>query len=295
MVALAVPRMDWRRIVARASMVALGLVALVVELAAVSGQGFGADAWVYSSTGRGSLYVSGADIHHANFIYSPAFAQAIWPLAHLPAAVFVLTWMALGAAAFAWLLAPLPLPIRLPFLAACWATLWIGNIEWLLALTAAVGLRHPATWAVGLLTKVTPGIALLWFAVRREWRALGIALGATLAIAAASALLVGPAWTAWVAVLAVNASHGAGYVYPFWMPQVPWLLRAPLAVLLVAWGARTDRMWTIPAAIVLAQPDLHPWTLAILAALPRLYGHGIVATPTCDWRSYVMPATGEPQ
>ena len=40
-----------------------------------------------------------------------------------------------------------------------------------------LGFRWPFTWAFVLLTKVTPGVGLLWFAVRREWRSLAIALG----------------------------------------------------------------------------------------------------------------------
>ena len=35
------------------------------------------------------------------------------------------------------------------------------------------------SWAFVLLTKVTPGIGLLWFAIRRRWRDLAIALGVT--------------------------------------------------------------------------------------------------------------------
>ena len=45
-----------------------------------------------------------------------------------------------------------------------------GNISLLLAVAIVVGFRWPAAWAFVLLTKVTPGIGLLWFVVRREWR-----------------------------------------------------------------------------------------------------------------------------
>ncbi len=46
-----------------------------------------------------------------------------------------------------------------------------------MAAAIALGFRYPATWAFVLLAKVTPGIGLLWFLVRREWRNLAIALG----------------------------------------------------------------------------------------------------------------------
>ena len=59
-----------------------------------------------------------------------------------------------------------------------------GNIHLFLAVAIALGFRYPALWSVVLLTKVTPGVGLLWFAVRREWRSLRIALGVTGAIVA---------------------------------------------------------------------------------------------------------------
>ena len=68
-----------------------------------------------------------------------------------------------------------------------------GNIQILMALAIVWGFRHPWTWSFVLLTKVTPGIGLLWFVVRREWRNLGIALGATALLAGLSrAVLVRP-------------------------------------------------------------------------------------------------------
>ena len=62
--------------------------------------------------------------------------------------------------------------------------LYHGNIHLLLAVAIVLGFRYPAAWAFVLLTKVTPGIGLLWFAARGEWRKLGIALGFTAAIVA---------------------------------------------------------------------------------------------------------------
>ena len=47
-----------------------------------------------------------------------------------------------------------------------------GNIHVLLAVTILAGFRYPGAWSFVVLTKVTPGIGLLWFAIRREWGAL---------------------------------------------------------------------------------------------------------------------------
>ena len=54
-----------------------------------------------------------------------------------------------------------------------------------MALAIVWGFRHPWTWSFVLLTKVTPAVGLLWFVVRREWRNLGIALGASAVLAGA--------------------------------------------------------------------------------------------------------------
>ena len=53
-----------------------------------------------------------------------------------------------------------------------------------------------------------PGIGLLWFALRREWRQLAIALGATAAVVAVSFLLMPGAWRDWIALLAANTGKG---------------------------------------------------------------------------------------
>ena len=69
-------------------------------------------------------------------------------------------------------------------------------------------------WAFVILTKVTPGIGLLWFVVRREWRNLGIALAATAIVAGGSALTMPLAWQQWAHVLSrtqVATGHGRPY------------------------------------------------------------------------------------
>ena len=55
-------------------------------------------------------------------------------------------------------------------------------------------------------------------------------------------------------------------------PQIaiPLLPRLVAAALLVTWGARTDRRWTVPAAAALALPVLWFAGLSILAAIPAL-------------------------
>jgi Glycosyltransferase family 87 len=118
-----------------------------------------------------------------------------------------------------------------------------------------------------LLTKVTPGVGLLWFVVRREWRSLAIALGTTAAIAAVSIVLAPAAWAQWPGVLAGIAGRAGTWA----AVPIPLVVRLPFAVALVVWGARTDRRWTVPVASMLALPALwYGGFSMLLAVLPLL-------------------------
>ena len=96
---------------------------------------------------------------------SPAFAQILAPLTALPWPVFIAIWMMIAAATLAYLSGPLLLLVLLfpPVV----IELQVGNIHFLLGLAVALGIQYPAVWAFPLLTKITPGIGILWFAVRR--------------------------------------------------------------------------------------------------------------------------------
>ena len=68
--------------------------------------------------------------------------------------------------------------------------------------------------------------------------------------------------------LANDTPHTGGWPFPY-----PLLLRLPLAVVLVAWGARTNHRWVVPAAALLALPRLYFQSPALLLAiLPALHG-----------------------
>ena len=112
------------------------------------------------------------------------------------------------------------------------------------------GLRWPALWAFPLLTKVTPGIGILWFLARREWRNLAIAVGATVVIAAVSFAYPPSDWFDWIAFLAANVDHE----YPFWIIPVSLPVRLAMSAILTWWGAVTDRPWVLPLAVGWAIP-----------------------------------------
>ncbi len=115
------------------------------------------------------------------YVYSPVFAQVLWPFTLLPWPVFAGLWTAAAIGCLFWM--RVPWMIAFPGVAD---DILRGNIHVFLAAMVVLGLRHSPAWSFGIFTKVTPGIGLLWFAVRREWRPLAIGLGVPMAIFAVS-------------------------------------------------------------------------------------------------------------
>ncbi len=225
------------------------------------------------------------------YLYAPAFAQVLAPLTALPWPVFAATWTALICIALAWLTGRWAFP--LVFTVAVALELYLGQIDAFIAVAILVGFRYPAVWAFPLLTKVAPGIGLLWFAIRREWRALAIAVTATVAVAAVSAVLAPELWRAWSdllrrSLLERQTIEGTYLAIPVW-------LRLPFAIAIIAWGARTNRHWTVPVGVLLAMPILwiNVFTL-LVAAIPLRPEPGL--TPARAWllrHGVVPPANPE--
>ncbi len=195
------------------------------------------------------------------YVYSPAFLQLLAPLKVLAWEPFLAVWTILLLIAVRFLSGPrlfaLAVLVSVPELIG-------GNIHLLVASAIVVGFRYPAAWSLILLTKITPGIGLVWFVVRREWQSLMIALGATAAIAAAS-FLIGPrAWLEWLGVIgaSIGKTNGTWAAVPISL----WF-RLPIALGVVVWGARTDRRWAVPVAAMLALPALWYGGLTILLAI----------------------------
>lgn len=203
------------------------------------------------------------------YLYSPAFLQVITPAGLLPWPVFLYIWTALGiGVAFAlgsgaarhrpWLWLPIGILALLD--------IWAGNINVLLAAAVVVGFRWPAAWSFVILTKVTPGIGLLWFAVRREWSKLAVGLAVTVLIIGLSAIFNPHVWLDWWTVLLTSAHAGefSGDI------AVPAYVRFPVALLLIGWGAYRDRRWVLPLACLLLLPVIWPNGLAILLGCAAL-------------------------
>jgi glycosyl transferase family 87 len=224
---------------------------------------FGFDAYAYWSVNPANPYETPVG-SLAAFTYSPPIARLFSLAASLPWNVFVVLWFGTLIGTVIWIARP---RIRVVWLLAfppVALELYHGNIHLLIAAAIALGFRYPAAWAFIALTKVTPAVGLVWFAVRREWRSLGVALGVTAVIALVSLIVDGGQWGAWLRLLS-DTNDGAS-VNQFQI-AVPLLVRIPISVALVAWGARTDRRWTVPVAATLALPILWVTGFAICAAL----------------------------
>jgi hypothetical protein len=219
------------------------------------------DARSYYGFNYADLYAGRTDWNAIGaYPYSPAFAQLLFPLNLLPWPLFVAAWTAVLLAAVWVLTGPDYFALGLAVGAMEIAG---GNVSLLLALAIVTGFRHPWTWSLVLLTKITPGVGLLWFAARREWRQLAIALGATAAIVLGSYLLMPQAWRDWIDLLRSNAGKGGTWA----AIPIPLLVRGPIGVLLILWGARRDQRWTVPVGAMLALPALWYGSLAMLLAV----------------------------
>lgn len=271
-----------RRRAVRDGLIISGWLATLFALVVVTyfGRSLGYDAYAYWSIDFGDIYgrSMGNNFTLGGFRYAPPIAFLFAPLGALPWWLFLWLWGAVMLATILWLggrwslvLLALP-PVALE--------LYHGNVHLLIAAAIALGFRHSWTWSFVLLTKVTPGVGLLWFAVRREWRSLAIALGVTAAISLATAIVAPNYWREWIDSIFSNLNEPQYYSVP---PPAP--IRLPIAALLVIWGARTDRPWTVPIAATLGLPIIWPQGLCVcLAAIPFLR-KGDRAALNPDWLS----------
>ena len=218
----------------------------------------GIDARAYWRVDLAHPYASSGVGEHSTYLYSPAFAQFLSPLYVLPFEAFFVLWTVASLAVLYWLVRPWPWALLILLLPWTYE-LFVGQVHLFIAAAIVLGFRYPSLWAFSILTKVTPGIGLLWFLVRREWRSLAIALGTTAAIVALSFALAPTAWFDWYAFL--RGSTGSGeLLYP----------RLAAAAAIVVAGALTGRRWAIPVAVWLALPVVWIESWVILLAIIRL-------------------------
>lgn len=200
----------------------------------------------------------------STYLYSPAFAQLVWPLGLLPWPLFAALWSALSLGVLVWLVGPYVAAVLFFVPGPVADEISTGNIHLLLAAAIVVGFRQPAAWAFPLLTKVTPGVGVLWFLGARQWRPLLTALAVTLLLSAVSFAVAPSAWWEWFETL----RRSGAVPVPGEIAVIPgplWLRASIAALLAVAAGAAGLR-WLVPVAATLALPV--PWSsgLAVLVA-----------------------------
>ena len=282
--------MSWARI-GRDSLVLIGIIAAIVY-------------WVYlTKTGGAPVdvrYYWGVDPAHLyphpeageknGFNYSPIFDTLVGPGRILSFEVFVAIWRAILLAALVYLAGPFTIFVL--FTVPVASEINAGNIQILLALAIVMGFRYPASWSFVLLTKVTPGIGLLWFALRRQWRALAIAFGFTAALVAAS-FLGRPG--DWFDYLRLWTTAPAPAVSPYYLSL--WQ-RLPLAITFIVFGAWRGYRWPVVVGATLALPVYYIISTSMLVgvlpylrqALGRWLAERRPATPAIDIEP--VPAPG---
>jgi len=254
----------------RRALIAFGAIVAVVVWAVVVGLaepydwsrlGTGHDARPYWTALFDRPYATSRVGAHDAYLYSPAFLEFFAPLRALPWLLFMVGWTALLIAAVLYLVGPVLLG---PALLLALPEILGGNITLLLAAAIVASFRFPGAWAFPLLTKVTPGVGLLWFGVRREWRSLAMAGATTIGVVVVSFVAMSPAhWFEWIRVLIGNA----GSPIDSGSLPLPLAVRLPVAIVVIAWAAASDRRWMLPIGCLLALPVIWYGSLSLLLAV----------------------------
>ena len=197
------------------------------------------------------------------YVYSPAFALFVQPFQLLSEPAFYFLVRCVSAIALGYLVTPwmgaLLITTGAPGVGP---ELGVGNIDLIVGAALVWAFRWPAAWSLLLLTKVTPMVGLLWYAARREWRALAVVAAATTAIVLVSLPFTFGSWFAWVGVLTGDNIGIADQLAP-----IPLFVRGLLAAALTVYAALTDRIWLVPIAIVISfpAPNAPHWLVALAA------------------------------
>jgi hypothetical protein len=206
------------------------------------------------------------------YLYAPPLAQAMVPFALvLPAWLFDAVWTIAMLVALWWLagrdvirslaLVAFP-PVAVEF--------WFRNVHLFLAVLLVLGLRQWPGWhAVGAAIKISPGLAIVYDALRGRWRAAAIGAGVGLGLLVVSVALSPEAWDQYLGfVRGIDLGQQTSFV------PIPFLVRAAAAVVLVLVASRLiarrgDLLLVV--AVTLALPSLWFTGLSLLTAAVPLW------------------------
>jgi hypothetical protein len=206
------------------------------------------------------------------YLYPPPLAQALVPVALVvPSWLFSLLWTAGMLVALWWLagrdvVRALALVAFLPVA----VEFWFRNVHLFLAVLVVLGLRgRPPAFAVGAAVKVSPGLGLVWFGVRRRWRDAFLVGAVGLGILVVSVAIAPDQWLAWIDYLRAQDpfAQSAFFGVPFPIRAAIALLITIVAGLIVGWRGEV----LLVAAITLGLPSLWFTGLSLLVAAVPLY------------------------
>jgi hypothetical protein len=249
------------------------LIGLIVGVAIATTSVFNpVDAANYWNAGTSTRLYPGAWSEYApGYLFYPPFVAQLSTLLQpigwqafvvlLTVGTFGAMWYCARRWSFALLLLGVPhyLNVGPPELATFLDYALLDNLQWILAALCIVAIRRPSLWALFLFTKVTSAVGWWWHPLRGEWRKAATGAAAALVVFAVSFIAAPHMWFDFAGFVAANYTMANPPMTAFFVPVG---IRIPTAFLLVAWGARTDRPWTVPVAI--------GW------ALPALYGLGFL-------------------
>ena len=238
--------------------ISAGICVQVLALLTISG-GNPVDALCYWLTDPANPY----NRTEYQFVYPPVVAQIMAPLFHLPFWLFTLLLRAVETASLIFLTGPIAGPLI--FSTPVASEINAANINLLIGVVFVLGFRWPALWAIPLLTKPSLGVGLLWFVLRREWRKALLPVAIAAVLSAVSFVFDPGLWIQWMRFLINDTAQVGSWPYPY-----PIWVRLPISLVILVWGVRTNRPWTVALASALSLPRLYYMSPGILIALVPL-------------------------
>jgi hypothetical protein len=214
--------------------------------------------------------------------YPPPLAQVLAPITLVvPALAFCIVYRAVMILAL-WDLAGRKLLRMLALLAfvPMAVALRIENVEIFMAVAIGLGLgRWPWLFAVGALIKISPGLGIVYLAMRGRWRDVALCAAVGGAITGISLALAPDLWRAWLDAITGRADMIGNSLLP-----VPYSVRAAagfgLAVVGGFLGRRRGELLLV-AGMTIANPGLSLQGFAVLAAAIPIWfaGSGGIGSP----------------
>jgi hypothetical protein len=222
------------------------------------------DAWGYWTVDLTHLYPErwGPD---GQYMYPPPLAQLMTLIQPIGWGLFITLWTTLLWAALAYMLGRwtwLFVFLGIATVVFSWPLALAdvlghglnGNVQLFIAAGIVLAFRgNVLGWLPGLLTKVVSGLGLGWYVLRGEWRPVAITAIGTAVVVAVSFAFGASLWGEWISW---TVGH-AGAPPPVALEPIPFVVRLPMSVALLVWGAKTNRVWVVPTVVGWGTPGLY--------------------------------------